>query len=91
VIGSTQQSLSFALAPQQELPPFVTRNAACPYFSLTTSLISIVELPPLLLVSDKIGAPLPCGRGETRIIKIPLEAPDRSRKARERSRFVPIA
>src|SRR5580704_17889777 len=26
-------------APQQELPPVETRSAACPYFSLTTSLI----------------------------------------------------
>ena len=28
------------VAPQQELLPLVTRNAACPYFSLTTSFMS---------------------------------------------------
>ena len=33
-----------ALAPQQELPPVVTRNAAWPYFSLTISLISTILL-----------------------------------------------
>ena len=27
-------------APQHELPPLVTRRAACPYFSFTTSLMS---------------------------------------------------
>src|SRR3954468_21075469 len=37
VIGS-QQSSSADAPPQQELPaPDWTRNAACPYFSLTTS------------------------------------------------------
>src|ERR1700722_14818379 len=40
VIGSQQPS-SAADAPQQELPPLVTRSAAWPYFSRTTSLISI--------------------------------------------------
>src|SRR5580704_17745828 len=34
------------VAPQHELPPLLTRKAACPYFSFTTSLISV-----LLMVS----------------------------------------
>src|SRR5260221_7089145 len=38
VIGS-QESPPAAAAPQQLLPPLVTRNAACPYFSFTTSLM----------------------------------------------------
>ena len=38
VIGSQQPS-SAADAPQQQLPPVVTRSAACPYFSFTISLI----------------------------------------------------
>src|SRR5208283_1693537 len=37
-MGSQQPSTA-ADAPQQELPPVWTRNAACPYFSRTTSLI----------------------------------------------------
>src|SRR5258706_14466177 len=37
VIGS--QESPPAAAPQQLLPPLVTRNAACPYFSFTTSLM----------------------------------------------------
>src|ERR1700685_4619464 len=42
VIGS-QHSSSADAPPQQELPtPDWTRSAACPYFSLTTALISIV-------------------------------------------------
>src|SRR5580704_16865780 len=35
----SQQPSSAADAPQHELPPVWTRNAACPYFSLTTSLM----------------------------------------------------
>src|SRR5436305_12618663 len=42
VMGSQQCWSVAAVAPQQELPPFVTRSAACPYFSLTTSLISVL-------------------------------------------------
>src|ERR1700746_1271121 len=38
-MGSQQESLA-GVAPQQVLPPFFTRSAACPYFSFTTSLIS---------------------------------------------------
>src|SRR5437660_2152354 len=38
-MGSQQESLA-GVAPQQVLPPFFTRRAACPYFSFTTSLIS---------------------------------------------------
>src|ERR1700692_1894713 len=37
-MGSQQPVL--AVAPQQELPTDFTRSAACPYFSLTTSLIA---------------------------------------------------
>src|SRR5579872_3593451 len=33
-----------AVAPQQELPPDFTRNAASPYFCLTTSLISVTSV-----------------------------------------------
>src|SRR5580698_6032306 len=40
----SQQPSSAAPAPQQELPPVETRNAACPYFSFTTSLSSMVVL-----------------------------------------------
>src|ERR1700733_4984350 len=40
----SQQPSSAAPAPQQELPPVETRNAACPYFSFTTSLSSIMVL-----------------------------------------------
>src|ERR1700745_2964135 len=38
-MGSQQESLA-GVPPQQVLPPFFTRSAACPYFSFTTSLIS---------------------------------------------------
>src|SRR5258707_3758010 len=38
VIGSKERPPA-AAAPQQLLPPLVTRNAACPYFSFTTSLM----------------------------------------------------
>src|SRR5208282_79703 len=41
VIGSQPKALA-AVAPQQELPPLFTRKAAWPYFSLTTSLMSVV-------------------------------------------------
>src|SRR5208282_2476984 len=41
VIGSQRKPLA-AVAPQQLLPPDFTRNAAWPYFSLTTSLMSVV-------------------------------------------------
>src|SRR5712671_3649874 len=34
-----------AVVPQQELPPDFTRSAAWPYFSLTTSFISLVSIP----------------------------------------------
>src|ERR1022692_1051999 len=48
VIGSQPNPLA-AVAPQQLLPPLFTRNAAWPYFSLTTSLISaLLMVPPLL-------------------------------------------
>src|SRR3979490_1369019 len=40
-----------AVAPQHELPPPLTRKAACPYFSFTTSLISVL-LMALLLFAD---------------------------------------
>src|SRR5208282_1233319 len=42
VIGSQESPLAGA-APQQLLPPalFVTRRAACPYFSFTTSLMPV--------------------------------------------------
>jgi len=40
VIGSQPQPLA-AAAPQQLLPPLFTRKAAWPYFSLTTSLMSV--------------------------------------------------
>src|SRR5580692_6330282 len=44
------------VAPQQELPPLLTRKAACPYFSLTTSLmftpLAVFELIPTLLAAD---------------------------------------
>src|SRR5580693_5099112 len=33
-----------AVAPQQELPPDFTRRAAWPYFSFTTSLMSVVSV-----------------------------------------------
>src|SRR5271169_6395314 len=41
VIGSQQETPLAAAPPEQLLPPvlFVTRKAACPYFSFTTSLI----------------------------------------------------
>ena len=38
-MGSRARPLG-AVAPQQPLPPLFTRSAACPYFSLTTSLMS---------------------------------------------------
>jgi hypothetical protein len=42
VIGSAHWLLEEALLPQQALPdPEMTRKAASPYFSFTTSLISI--------------------------------------------------
>jgi hypothetical protein len=40
VIGSAQWA-SDGAAPQQELPPLLTRRAASPYFSFTTILISV--------------------------------------------------
>jgi hypothetical protein len=42
VMGS--QQLLAGVAPQQELPPDVTRKAASPYFCLTTSLIPVVSV-----------------------------------------------
>jgi hypothetical protein len=42
-MGSQHSGLA-AVAPQQPLPPVVTRKAACPYFSFTTSLMSLVSL-----------------------------------------------
>lgn len=42
-MGSQQESAERAEAPQQELPPELTRKAACPYFSFTTSFSSMVS------------------------------------------------
>jgi len=47
VIGSQPKPLA-AVAPQHLLPPLFTRNAAWPYFSLTTSLMSVVLMVSLL-------------------------------------------
>ena len=41
VIGSQHNRLP-RVAPQQQLPPVFTRSAASPYFSFTTSLMSVV-------------------------------------------------
>src|SRR5258708_33317537 len=50
-MGSQQPVL--AVAPQQELPPDFTRNAASPYFSFTTCLMSAVSvLMTFLLLAD---------------------------------------
>src|ERR1017187_8774478 len=47
VIGAQQPSAEGA-EPQQELPPETARNAACPYFSLTTSLMfDVLMIPPI--------------------------------------------
>src|SRR5216684_3155862 len=46
VIGS-QESPSAGAAPQQLLPPLLTRKAACPYFSFTTSLMLISAISRL--------------------------------------------
>src|SRR5260370_10270687 len=48
VIGSHEIPPA-AATPQQPLPPvlFVTRKAACPYFSFTTSLISTLTISTL--------------------------------------------
>src|SRR6516165_8802513 len=43
VIGSQHSGLA-EVAPQQVLPPTVTRVAACPYFSFTTSFMSLVPV-----------------------------------------------
>src|SRR5580692_588676 len=50
----SQQPSSAAPAPQQELPPALTRNAACPYFSFTTSLISMVRIFSLCVFLNKL-------------------------------------
>src|SRR5579872_497353 len=50
VMGS-QQASSAADAPQQELPPAETRSAAWPYFSLTTSFMSVLICKPPKYVS----------------------------------------
>src|SRR3954471_19415764 len=44
VIGSAPQAVDEA-EPQQELPPFEARRAACPYFSFTTSLTLSISSP----------------------------------------------
>src|SRR5579871_1637629 len=44
----SQHPSSAADAPQQELPPLVTRRAAWPYFSFTTSLMSVLIVAPCL-------------------------------------------
>jgi hypothetical protein len=49
VIGSQPRPVA-ALEPQHVLPPFFTRKAACPYFSLTASLMLvslIVKFSPI--------------------------------------------
>src|SRR5436305_6817452 len=51
VIGSQPPRL--AVAPQHELPPDFTRNAASPYFSFTTCLMSVgLVLMTVLLFTD---------------------------------------
>src|SRR5580698_2805336 len=55
VIGSTLLPSSLALAPQQELPPAPTRNAAWPYFSFTISLISMVFLYLFAQRDNRLG------------------------------------
>src|SRR5215472_6325656 len=52
VIGS-QQSGPAGAPPQQLLPPVVARNAACPYFSLTTSFMSVVLTGPPICKSGQ--------------------------------------
>src|ERR1700722_1026245 len=50
VIGSQPQLFAGA-APQHELPPVVTRSAALPYFSFTTSLMFVsVMMSPYLQI-----------------------------------------
>src|ERR1700733_15566446 len=54
----SQHPLPFTgLAPQQELPPVFTLRAACPYFSFTTSLMSVVliELSLFAKSNDLFG------------------------------------
>src|SRR5580658_2039055 len=46
VIGSQPDPLD-AVAPQQPLPPLLTRKAAWPYLSLTMSLTSVLLMPIL--------------------------------------------
>src|SRR5436305_4150384 len=46
-MGSAQ-CWSAGATPQQELPPLVTRRAAWPYLSLTTSLMSVLMTTPYL-------------------------------------------
>src|SRR5258708_32662134 len=41
-----------AVAPQQELPPDLTRRAACPYFSFTTSFMSLAPASMLLVLMN---------------------------------------
>src|SRR5277367_2950440 len=56
VMGSPQPLL--VVAPQHELPPLFTRSAACPYFSLTTSFISVALMIPPYLHSRMIWSGL---------------------------------
>src|ERR1700722_14079234 len=54
----SQNPLPFTgLAPQQELPPVFSLRAACPYFSFTTSLMSVVliELSLFAKSNDLFG------------------------------------
>src|SRR5271157_5334645 len=44
VVMGSQQLSSAVDAPQHELPLLCTRSAACPYFSFTTSLISVLMM-----------------------------------------------
>src|ERR1017187_6718164 len=53
VIGSAQWA-SAGAPPQQELePPATTRNAACPYFSLTTSVMFSLGMMTFSLFADR--------------------------------------
>src|SRR5260370_9635792 len=54
-LASYRLAVIGSLDPQQELPPEVTRKAACPYFSLTISLVSMV-LPPYVYLQRVIIA-----------------------------------